>query len=325
MHGGGANANWWDFVAPFLTDTYDVVALSNSGNGDSGWRDAYSIDKWAQEVVRVCEHARYFDARRAGRPLVVSHSLGVYVTLTLAYSMGAYLAPSSGLRWRASTLRGLHKGGGGGGGGGGGRRGGKQRLGRAFAKKFAGMILIDGAVRKPGTEPNFGPPPPRRLNVGDRFYHPWQTPPEQRFSLRPPQACANGFVCDYIARKSFADFGAKGWAWKFDPDRMLKWEIDSESRPVSETPALVKAVARRGCRVCFLHGEHSAIVDADTARYMRAEFEPHGVPVVEMPQAAHHLMLDRPLAFVTFLRGTLAGWRTAGARQQQQGRPQSRL
>jgi pimeloyl-ACP methyl ester carboxylesterase len=31
-------------------------------------------------------------------------------------------------------------------------------------------------------------------------------------------------------------------------------------------------------------------------------------PVVIIPEAEHHVMIDQPLAFVTALRGLLAGW-----------------
>ena len=32
------------------------------------------------------------------------------------------------------------------------------------------------------------------------------------------------------------------------------------------------------------------------------------VPVVEIPQARHHLILDQPIAFVAALRALLADW-----------------
>ena len=35
VHGNGAHAHWWDFVAPYLTHDYHVVAMTFSGMGDS--------------------------------------------------------------------------------------------------------------------------------------------------------------------------------------------------------------------------------------------------------------------------------------------------
>jgi hypothetical protein len=42
VHGHGANAHWWDFIAPDLMHQYRVAALDLSGAGDSGHRSAYS-------------------------------------------------------------------------------------------------------------------------------------------------------------------------------------------------------------------------------------------------------------------------------------------
>jgi pimeloyl-ACP methyl ester carboxylesterase len=35
LHGGGANAHWWDHVAPRLATRFHVVALDFRGHGDS--------------------------------------------------------------------------------------------------------------------------------------------------------------------------------------------------------------------------------------------------------------------------------------------------
>ena len=43
-----------------------------------------------------------------------------------------------------------------------------------------------------------------------------------------------------------------------------------------------------------------------TARALEALRRP--TPVVTIPSAHHHVMLDQPLAFVTALRALLAGW-----------------
>ena len=39
VHGTFAHAHWWDFVAPLLTDTHDVIALDLPGCGDSDHAD----------------------------------------------------------------------------------------------------------------------------------------------------------------------------------------------------------------------------------------------------------------------------------------------
>src|SRR5574341_2451673 len=37
LHGGGANAHWWDWVAPELAGSFRVLALDFPGHGRSGW------------------------------------------------------------------------------------------------------------------------------------------------------------------------------------------------------------------------------------------------------------------------------------------------
>ena len=59
MHGNLAHAHWFAFLAPFFLDDYDVVSLSNSGNGQSGWRQEYSFDAWGAEVIGVVSQETY--------------------------------------------------------------------------------------------------------------------------------------------------------------------------------------------------------------------------------------------------------------------------
>lgn len=87
VHGGAAHRHWWDATAPLLASAYHVVALDLSGHGDAGRRDIYSPEQWAEEVVAVARHAGV-----QGRPVVVGHSLGGFVTITTAARHGDALA-----------------------------------------------------------------------------------------------------------------------------------------------------------------------------------------------------------------------------------------
>src|SRR6266702_4103733 len=51
VHGGAAHARWWDHIAPLLAERARVVAIDLSGHGDSGRRDVYTLDCWADEVL----------------------------------------------------------------------------------------------------------------------------------------------------------------------------------------------------------------------------------------------------------------------------------
>jgi pimeloyl-ACP methyl ester carboxylesterase len=87
VHGGAAHAQWWAPLAPMLSDGgFRVLALDLSGHGDSGWRDAYSADLWAQEVLAVAA-----DGAGSRRPVVIGHSMGGVVTIATAALYGADL------------------------------------------------------------------------------------------------------------------------------------------------------------------------------------------------------------------------------------------
>jgi pimeloyl-ACP methyl ester carboxylesterase len=87
VHGSNAHLEWWRFVAPFLAERLRVVALDLSGNGDSGWRERYSGELFADEVFAVCEAAEL-----GPRPVVVGHSFGGFVALETGHKYGRELA-----------------------------------------------------------------------------------------------------------------------------------------------------------------------------------------------------------------------------------------
>lgn len=79
IHGSNAHLEWWRFTAPFLADSFRVVALDLSGNGDSDWRQHYSSEIFADEVWQVCQAAEL-----GAKPFVVGHSFGGWVALEAA-------------------------------------------------------------------------------------------------------------------------------------------------------------------------------------------------------------------------------------------------
>ena len=78
-HGNGAHAHWWDFIAPYFAETYNVVALTFSGMGDSDWRSSYDLTTFSAEQVAVAEASGMFE--HAQKPVIVGHSFGGFVTL----------------------------------------------------------------------------------------------------------------------------------------------------------------------------------------------------------------------------------------------------
>ena len=59
VHGGAAHAHWWSFIAPQLTHDFSVAALDLSGHGDSGRRESYPREIWAEEVMAVADDADF--------------------------------------------------------------------------------------------------------------------------------------------------------------------------------------------------------------------------------------------------------------------------
>lgn len=242
VHGGAAHAQWWNHLAPMFTHRYHVVALDLSGHGDSGRRENYSHELWAQEVLTVCE-AVGFD----GPPVIVGHSLGGLVAIQTAATYGDSLA---------------------------------------------GAVIIDSPVNRPAPESE-------ESRTGRAFRAPGTYPDLEtaltHFHLIPPQPDPEPWILDNVARNSLRQTD-QGWGWKFDANLFRGTMV-----------AMNEQLASVRCRVAVLRGEHSVVVPQDTAEYMY-ELMGRVSPVVTIPEAHHHLILDQPLSFVTALRTLLADW-----------------
>lgn len=76
VHGNGAHAHWFTFLAPFFLGEYRVAAIDLSGAGDSDRREHYTPEQFAEEVITVAA-----DAGFGAETIVVGHSFGGYITL----------------------------------------------------------------------------------------------------------------------------------------------------------------------------------------------------------------------------------------------------
>jgi pimeloyl-ACP methyl ester carboxylesterase len=114
-----------------------------------------------------------------------------------------------------------------------------------------------------------------------------------RFRTVPDQPTSLPYVLDHVARTSVRKVEG-GWTWKFDP------RIFDRPMPTGELLRRVR------CRVALFRSEFG-LVSPDTGEYM---YEQLGrlAPVVEVPLAHHHVMLDQPIPLVTGLRTLLADW-----------------
>ena len=121
-----------------------------------------------------------------------------------------------------------------------------------------------------------------------------------RFRLAPSQPCTNDYLIEYMARHSLKQVDG-GWTWKFDPAILrgrhdMDWWVNIPRR-----------FAALPCRKAVIHGRRSILFTEDSAAYIR-ELAGEGVPIVGVADAAHHLMLDRPLAFAAALEALLSSW-----------------
>jgi pimeloyl-ACP methyl ester carboxylesterase len=85
--------------------------------------------------------------------------------------------------------------------------------------------------------------------------------------------------------------------WKFDPRVFKRISTDV----MSDYLASVR------CRIALMRGELSVVVPPETSEYM-VELLERNAPLVEIPEAYHHLLLDQPLAFIAALRALLSDW-----------------
>ena len=244
VHGGGAHAHWWSFIAPYFTRDFRVAAIDLAGMGDSGRRTHYSAEIRATEIRAVIA-----DAKLGARPFVVGHSFGGFMTMKFAARYGA---------------------------------------------EIGGAVIVDSPIRAPEAEAHHPHPPPRMANK--RIYDSFEAALD-RFRLMPEQACENDFLVEFIGRHSLKRDGA-GWSWKFDPATMGARRF---GEPFHE---YLQAVS---CRAALIFGEKSALVSRETAAYMSLLMGPEA-PIIEIPEARHHVTLDQPLAFVSALRTLLQAW-----------------
>lgn len=160
-----------------------------------------------------------------------------------------------------------------------------------YCPSVAGVVMVDSAVYPPEQQPSLS----RRRAFQDPGTYPTEEEALVHFRLVPDQPPVPEYILDHIARHSVHAEGG-GWTWKFDP------RVFSQPRPY-----MGERLAATRCRLALIHGERSAILTPETAAYMSAVTEGR-VPIIAIPDAHHHLLLDHPLAFVSALRALLLAW-----------------
>lgn len=163
--------------------------------------------------------------------------------------------------------------------------------GALYGHRLYGTVIVDSPVNPPGRP---GGPPERKIKPHN-VYHTLEAA-LARFRLMPPQTSENLYLLDWVARHSLKRVEG-GYSWKFDPAIWRSFSIGDAAARLRETK----------CRVAVFRGEHSVLMPPEIGEYM-FNILGRAAPMVEIPQAQHHIMLDQPLAFVAALRALLADW-----------------
>jgi pimeloyl-ACP methyl ester carboxylesterase len=163
--------------------------------------------------------------------------------------------------------------------------------GGLYGDRLAGTVIVDSPVNPPDRP---GGPPKR--DAKPHHVYPELAEALARFRLMPPQDCENLFIVDWVARHSLKEVEG-GFTWKFDPRIWQRFSIGDTSDRLKATK----------CRIAIFRGERSVLMPPEIGEYM-FNLLGRNAPVVEIPQARHHVMLDQPLALVAALRALLADW-----------------
>ncbi len=157
-----------------------------------------------------------------------------------------------------------------------------------FGSRIEGAVVIDSPIREMSPEEHAARE--HRAFGGLRVY-PSKEAILARFRPVPDQPVL-GYIADHVAATSIREVDG-GWTWKWDP------AIFGRQVP----PTLL---TRLECRVALFRAEHGMVsTEMSDVMYDRLG---RVAPVIEIPSAGHHVMLDQPIALVAAIRTLLSGW-----------------
>jgi len=173
------------------------------------------------------------------------------------------------------------------------------KTGVLYGPKLMGVVLADFPIRPPEVQKEHES---RRPLVKPKETYPSREAALKRFRLIPPQPSENEFILEHIATHSLARVNG-GWSWKFDDKIFDRFEIGN----ISEELSHVK------CHLAVIYGERSALFPREIIDYMSTLLD-RSVPVITIPEAYHHLFLDKPFAFKKAIEKLLAAWKSSSGK-----------
>lgn len=250
VHGNGAHARWWSFVAPFLAARgRPVVAIDLGGMGDSADPPQPGLDAFACQVAALAQSLADHPGGSDGKVALVGHSFGGLVSAA------------------ATALR---------------------------PDLFARLVVIDSPFHI-GRRPDW-----RRTARNHGAVYRSEAEILSRFRLLPAQAVEPAAALDFIARHSIAPVSGGGWTWKF---RIDPWE--SPAMPNTLWTTVGERIRRFPGPRAYLRGELSTLCPPEVEAIWR-DFAGPDAPLIVIPHAHHHAILDQPLAVVAALETLFA-------------------
>ncbi|HSR86723.1 MAG TPA: alpha/beta hydrolase [Streptosporangiaceae bacterium] len=158
-----------------------------------------------------------------------------------------------------------------------------------FGAALQGIAVIDSPVQDITPE--------QQAAREERAFGPLRVYPTReaaiaRFHPMPDQP-ALPYILAHVASTSIRAVEG-GWSWKFDPAVFAR------------SQGALRLLRQLDCRVALFFAEHG-IVPPDTTELMYDKLGQRA-PVIEIPAAGHHVMLDQPIALVTGIRTLLSDW-----------------
>lgn len=268
VHGNSAHADWWSFIAPYLAQDYRVASMSLAGMGASDWRETYAFQDFAEDAEACAQAAGLYEGGR--KPVYIGHSFGG--------SQVFYAAARHPERMHAAILVDVGFGG--------------PPADSPEGKRMAEEERLRNVRNIPT--------PDRAQRV-----YPDIASALARFRLMPPQVAGNLFVADFIARNSLKqtpmeDGSGQGYSWRFDPNMWTKLDRSAMNNMVSGGKPPVSVP------LAHIYGDRSMVM----SRRANGQQTPLPDDILEIaiPDSAHHIMIDQPLALISALRALLAVW-----------------
>jgi pimeloyl-ACP methyl ester carboxylesterase len=163
------------------------------------------------------------------------------------------------------------------------------RLASLYGSQITGAVVIDSPVRDL--------PPEEQAAREHRAFGPLRVYPTREAAIawfRPvPSQPTLPYITSHVAETSIRAVEG-GWTWKFDP-RIF-------GRPQFGFALLT----RLDCRVALFRAEHGIL----SRQMSEVMYDRLGrvAPLIEIPAAGHHVMLDQPIALIAALRTLLSDW-----------------